>query len=106
MLYSQLAKVTNEVLPAIALGHIVLLQGVSRIFSVKAFGHEVFVSLKVHMRVIFKTPLFPQLSVQSGFDQFPNVYRSKKMETLKLTFHFSQPLPGHGSLWQDVWPFL
>ena len=77
MLYSQLVKVKNEVIPASALGHIVLLQGVSRIFSVKAFGHAVFVSLKVHVRVIFKTPLLPQLSVHSGSVQFPNVCGSR-----------------------------
>ena len=77
MLYSQLAKVTNEVLPASALGHIVLLQGVSRIFSVKAFGQPVLVSLKVQVRVIFITPLLPQLSEHSGSVQFPNVCGSR-----------------------------
>ena len=58
---------------AIMMGHSVLLQGVPRISSVSASVQETVASFGVHLRVFFKTPILPQLSVHSGFVHSPNV---------------------------------
>ena len=73
------APTEPETHAAILIGHSVLLQGVLRFSSVSTLVQETVASFGVQVRVFFKTPRLPQLSVHSGSSHSPSMWRSGGM---------------------------
>ena len=61
-------------------GHVFLLQGLPRIFSVSATVQETVASFGLHARVCIVTPRVPHLWLHSGPVQLPSMNRSGGME--------------------------